>query len=125
MNRSINNTFNYYREYAPISIVKLPISIPMVNIVLLFRRPVALTLPMSVSIDIRGQGGSPTLTTSRMNAYVTDTGSNDSSNELIAVMLYMISLLGWLETRLAQNTSNYINVAYITLTHNITFSIVT
>ena len=43
-----------------------------------FHRPVALTLPMSVNIDIRGEGGSPTLTTSRMNVYFTDTNNNHS-----------------------------------------------
>ena len=43
-----------------------------------FHRPVALTLPMSVSIDIRGEGGSPTLTTSRRSVYSTETGSTDN-----------------------------------------------
>ena len=42
----------------------------------LFRRPVALTLRMSmnIDIDIGGERGSPTLTTSMMSVYLTDTG---------------------------------------------------
>ena len=42
--------------------------------VCLFHRLVALTLPVSVNIDIKGEGGSPTLTASRMSVYFTDTG---------------------------------------------------
>ena len=41
----------------------------------LFHRPIALTSRMSVNIDIRADGGSPTLTTSRTRAYFTDTCS--------------------------------------------------
>ena len=40
----------------------------------LFHRPIALTLGMSMNIDIRGQGGSPTLTTSRIKVHFADTG---------------------------------------------------
>ena len=40
----------------------------------LFHRPIALTLLMSVNIDIRGDGGSPTSTTSRMSVHFTDAG---------------------------------------------------
>ena len=34
---------------------------------------------------------------------------------------YMRNVLGWLETRLAQHTSNYLNIWYITLNHNTHF----
>ena len=40
----------------------------------LFHRPVALDLRMSMTLDMRGDRGSPTRTTCRMNAYSTDTG---------------------------------------------------
>ena len=39
----------------------------------LCHRPIALTLRVSVNIDVRGDGVSPTLTASRMGAYFTDT----------------------------------------------------
>ena len=38
---------------------------------------------------------------------------------LCASTLYMRNLPGWLETRLAQNTLNYLNIASITLTNKI------
>ena len=41
----------------------------------LFIRPLALTCAMSVNIDIRGEGARPTLTTSRMSVYSSDTGN--------------------------------------------------
>ena len=34
---------------------------------------------MSVNIDIRGEGGSPTRTTSRMSVYFTDTGTTTTA----------------------------------------------
>ena len=40
----------------------------------LFIRPIALTSAMSVNIDIRGEGVRPTLKTSRMSVYLSDTG---------------------------------------------------
>ena len=40
----------------------------------LFIRPIALTFAMSVNIDIRGEGVRPTLATSRMSVYLSDTG---------------------------------------------------
>ena len=40
----------------------------------LLHRPIALTSPMSVNIDIRGAGVRPTVTTSRMTVCFTDTG---------------------------------------------------
>ena len=48
---------------------------------LLFHRPAALTLPMSVNI-VFGERGSPTLTTSRMSVYFADT---DITYMIIAV----------------------------------------
>ena len=39
----------------------------------LFHRPAALTLSMSVNIDIRGDGGSPTMSTCRTSVYFADT----------------------------------------------------
>ena len=42
----------------------------------LFIRPIALTFAMSVNIDIRGEGVRPTLKTSRMSVYLSDTGMN-------------------------------------------------
>ena len=46
-------------------------------------RPIALTLRMSVSIDIKGDGGSPTLTTSRMSDYFADAGSTFRQGRLL------------------------------------------
>ena len=40
----------------------------------LFPRPIVLTLRMSVTIDIGGDGGSPTMSTCRMSVYFADTG---------------------------------------------------
>ena len=37
---------------------------------------IRLTFAMTVNIDIRGEGVRPTLTTSRMSAYLSDTGNN-------------------------------------------------
>ena len=39
-----------------------------------FHRPIALASLMSVNVDIRGDGGSPTLTTTRVSVYFTDAG---------------------------------------------------
>ena len=47
----------------------------------LFIRPIALTFAMSVNIDIRGEGVRPTLTTSRMSVYLSDTGISLNSFE--------------------------------------------
>ena len=40
----------------------------------LFHRPVALTFAMSMNIDIKREGVRPTLKTSRMSVYLSDTG---------------------------------------------------
>ena len=60
------HSFQSWRKDAQEQLTKL--------IVCLFHRPIALTLRMSVNIYIRGDGASPTLTTSRMSDYFTDTG---------------------------------------------------
>ena len=44
-----------------------------------FIRPLALTFAMSVNIDIRGEGVRPTLKTSRMSVYLSDTGIGQST----------------------------------------------
>ena len=57
----------------------------------LFHRPVAVTLPMSVNIDIRGEGVRPTVTTRRMSVYFTDTGNR--ANLVIAnIIRQMLTL---------------------------------
>ena len=45
----------------------------------IFIRPIALACAMSVNIDIRGEGVRPTLKTSRMSVYLSDTGRNNGS----------------------------------------------
>ena len=47
----------------------------------LFIRPIALTFDMSVNIDIKGEGLRPTLTTSRMSVYLSDTGMTDHATD--------------------------------------------
>ena len=37
--------------------------------------------------------------------------NNTNNNNMRRLVTYMRSLLGWLETRLAQNASNYLNIA--------------
>ena len=55
-----------------------------------FHRPMALTLCASVNIDIRGDGGSPTLTTSRMSGPFTDTGmSSHGSLHMYNIHIYI------------------------------------
>ena len=45
----------------------------------LFIRPIALTSAMSVNIDIRGEGVTPTLKTSRMSVSLSDTGIDQNT----------------------------------------------
>ena len=84
----------------------------------LFHRPIALTLPMSVNIDIRGQGGSATLTTSRMSVYFTDAGNIQiqcgvSFSSCVCVRIYVCklwslsgALLGHMEAHIRPVASN-------------------
>ena len=58
-----------------------------------FHRPVGLTLPMSVKIDIRGEGGSPTLTTSSMSVYFADTGITITITITITIIIIIIIII--------------------------------
>ena len=48
------------------------------------------------------------------------TGAPKNPYESVTCMIYMRNLLGWLETRLAQNTLNYLTLAQNTLSNTTT-----
>ena len=92
-------------------LIMLIILIIIVIVIIIMTLVIMITKMMMMMIGEGASAGGPALRAQRRGR------RGVPSSAFHRVMMYMRSLLGWLETRLAQNTLSYLEQALITLTY--------